>query len=110
MRDFNRPESEESNRMKTITEITPTENRVYTMPDEICCAIRLAVNMRWHSSVSKAVASLPNRVQPLVTLEVLPHEPVLRGHSASIRIDDEPNAKFFIAIADEPPATPTNHV
>ena len=88
--------------MKTITEFTDKEKRVYTMPDEICCAIRLAVNMRWHSSVSKAVASLPERVRPLVTVEVMPHEPVLRGHSVSSRIDDEPNAKFFIAIADEP--------
>lgn len=96
--------------MKTITEFTLTAKRVCTMPDELCDAIRLAVNMRWHSSVSKAVASLPAKVQPLVTLEVMPHESVLRGHSADIRIDDEPNAKFAIAIADEPPAPPTNHV
>lgn len=88
--------------MKTITEITPTEKRVYTMPDELFVAILFAVNRRWRSSVSKAVASLPAKVRPLVTVEVLPHESVLRGHSANIRIDDEPNAKFFIAIADEP--------
>lgn len=99
--------------MKTITEITPTEKRVYTMPDEIFISITAFLANRWHRSVKSAVASLPAKVQPLVTLEVMPHEPVLRGHVASIRIDAEPFTAahdFAIAIADEPPAPPTNHV
>ena len=96
--------------MKTITEITLTEKRVYTMPDEVWSLIELSLKCRWFRSVQSAVDSLFAPVRQLVTVEVMPHELVLRGHSASIRIDDEPFTaaydrpapKFAIAIADEP--------
>lgn len=76
--------------MKTIREITPTEQRVYTMPDEIYAAITMGLDFNWFRSVSKAAANLPEKVRSLVTVEVSPHEPVLRGKTADIRIDAEP--------------------
>jgi hypothetical protein len=96
--------------MKTIREITPTEQRVYTMPDEIYAVISTWLAFKFFRSVSKAVASLPEKVRQLVTVEVSPHEPTLRGKTADIRIDAEPftsahDLAMTIQAEEKPPIT-----